>query len=90
VKRDYQMRVYQYPNGDTFDWVVDYPDLPGCVGAGDTVEEAIAEAKISKELWLEAAAKIGMAIPEPSTSFADEKYAIKQEYRNTGLENNRK
>ena len=26
------------------EWAAEFPDLPGCVGAGDTVEEAVAMA----------------------------------------------
>lgn len=42
------------------------PDLPGCFSAGDTIEEAIANAKEAIELWLEAAIDEGMPVPEPS------------------------
>lgn len=69
---EYQMRVYQYPNGDSFDWVVEYPDLPGCIGTGDTIEDAIEDAKISKDLWIEAANGIDKEIPLPSDSFSIE------------------
>lgn len=72
MKRDYQMRVYQYPNGDSFEWVVEFPDLPGCIGAGDTIEEALSEAQINKDLWIEAAIDIGRSIPTPSDSYSIE------------------
>ena len=42
------------------------PDLPGCFSAGDTVEEAIDNAKEAIELWLETAIDEGMPVPEPS------------------------
>ena len=40
---DYAMKVYpmHFENGKT-EWCVEYPDLKGCVGGGDTIEEAIA------------------------------------------------
>lgn len=41
------------------------PDLPGCFPAGDTLDEAIDNAKEAIELWLEVAIDDGMAIPEP-------------------------
>jgi predicted RNase H-like HicB family nuclease len=68
MKKYYRTRIYQYPNGDSFDWVVEYPDLPGCIGVGDTVKKAIVEAEINKELWLEAAKEIGKEIPLPTCS----------------------
>ena len=34
------------------EWCVEYPDLKGCVGGGDTIEEAIADAEASKSVYL--------------------------------------
>ena len=42
------------------------PDLPGCFSAGDTLDEAMENAKEAIELWLEVAIDDGMAVPEPS------------------------
>ncbi|MDP2818824.1 MAG: type II toxin-antitoxin system HicB family antitoxin [Polaromonas sp.] len=41
------------------------PDLPGCFSAGDTLDEAMDNAKEAIELWLEVAIDDGMAIPQP-------------------------
>lgn len=41
------------------------PDLPGCFSAGDTLEEAIGNAKEAIELWLETVIDDGGAVPEP-------------------------
>ncbi len=43
------------------------PDLPGCFSAGDTLDEAIDNAKEAIELWLEETIDSGGAIPEPRT-----------------------
>ncbi len=50
---DYAMRVYpmHLENGKT-EWCVEYPDLKGCVGGGDTIEEAIADAQATKSVYL--------------------------------------
>jgi predicted RNase H-like HicB family nuclease len=42
------------------------PDLPGCTAHGETPEEALREAQIAQELWVEAARARGWPIPEPS------------------------
>ena len=42
------------------------PDLPGCFSAGDTLNEAMDNAREAVELWLEVAIDDGMASPEPS------------------------
>lgn len=41
------------------------PDLPGCFSAGDTLDEAIDNAREAVELWLETAIDDGGTIPVP-------------------------
>ena len=41
------------------------PDLPGCFSAGDTLDEAVDNAKEALELWLETVIDDGGSIPEP-------------------------
>lgn len=50
---DYAMKVYpmHLENGKT-EWCVEYPNLKGCVGGGDTIEEAIADAEATKAVYL--------------------------------------
>ncbi len=43
------------------------PDLPGCFSAGDTLDEAIDNAKESIELWLETVIDDNGAVPEPGS-----------------------
>ena len=52
-------------NEDTAFGVV-VPDLPGCFSAGDTLDEACANAVEAIELWLETALEKGEAVPLPS------------------------
>lgn len=46
-------------------WVADVPDLKPCSAFGDTPVEALAEAQIAIQGWVEAAAEHGFPIPEP-------------------------
>ncbi len=43
------------------------PDLPGCFSAGDTLDEAIDNAKEAIELWLETVIDDGASIAESGT-----------------------
>lgn len=43
-------------------FVVSYPDLPGCITCGKTMESAIANALDAKKSWLEAALEEGIEI----------------------------
>lgn len=46
-------------------YVVTYPDLPGCITYGDTIEKAVENAKDAKQAWMDAAFEMGITIPEP-------------------------
>ena len=48
-------------------FVVSYPDLPGCITCGETVERAAANALDAKKAWLEAALEEGVEIHEPDS-----------------------
>ena len=48
-------------------FVVSFPDLPGCITCGETVESAVANAMDAKKAWLEAALQEGVAIHEPDS-----------------------
>ena len=43
------------------------PDLPGCFSAGDTLDEALANAEEAVTGWIDAALNSGDAIPPPSS-----------------------
>lgn len=59
----YKMEIIEDQEEGGF--VVSFPDLPGCITCGDTVESAIANANDAKKAWLEAALEEGIAIYEP-------------------------
>lgn len=42
-----------------------FPDLPGCVSAGDTLDEAMLNAGEALAMWAEAMLENGRAIPAP-------------------------
>lgn len=42
-----------------------YPDLPGCITCGETIESAVENAQDAKKAWLEAALEEGIEIHEP-------------------------
>lgn len=44
-------------------WGVAVPDLPGCFSAGDTLDEAIENARQAAEAWIDAVIEDGGAIP---------------------------
>lgn len=62
----YHMNVFWSRNDEC--WVTDVPDLKPCSGLGDTPQEALAEAQVAVELWLETAHDNGLPVPEPRYS----------------------
>lgn len=58
----YKMEIVE--DKDEGGFVVSFPDLPGCITCGETIESAIANAQDAKETWLVAALKDGYPIAE--------------------------
>ena len=48
-----KLRLLVELDPETNRWSAVFPELPGCASAGDTEEEAIANAKEALELWFE-------------------------------------
>jgi antitoxin HicB len=46
-------------------YLIEFPDLPGCMSDGETVEEAIEHGMEAMEGWIEAVRAEGHAIPAP-------------------------
>ncbi|MDD3058441.1 MAG: type II toxin-antitoxin system HicB family antitoxin [Eubacteriales bacterium] len=60
----YKMEMVE--DKDEGGFAVSFPDLKGCISVGDTLEQAVANAKDAKREWLVAALEDGYDIPEPS------------------------
>ena len=50
---DFALRGYQIETDKGFEWVIEYPDLPGIVGGGASYAEALGEAEANKQFYLE-------------------------------------
>ena len=61
----YRMEIIE--DKDEGGFVVSYPDLPGCITCGETVESAVENALDAKKAWLEAALEDGVEIHEPDS-----------------------
>lgn len=59
----YQMIVYWSEEDSCF--LVEVPELPGCMGDGKTIQEAIENTKVIISEWIAAAIADGDPIPEP-------------------------
>lgn len=46
-------------------YFIEFPDLPGCMSDGETIEETIKNGEDAVKCWIEAAKEIGRKIPNP-------------------------
>lgn len=60
----YPFSVYQTKVEDHVFWIAEIPALNGCVGQGETAEDAVKELELNEEAWLETAKEYGIDIPE--------------------------
>ena len=49
-------------------YLIEFPDLPGCISDGETIGEAIVNGEDALFCWIEAAKQHGDEIPQPRSS----------------------
>jgi predicted RNase H-like HicB family nuclease len=59
----YEMIIY-WSNEDEA-YLVEVPELPGCMADGATYQEALANAETIIQEWLDTARELGRPIPKP-------------------------
>jgi len=58
----YQFIIYGSKDDESF--VVEVPELPGCMADGQSYAEAVANAEVVIDDWIETARKLNRRIPE--------------------------
>ena len=64
----YPFRISILPAEEGGGYLIEFPDLPGCLSDGETISEAIANGQDALFCWIEAARRYGDAIPQPRSS----------------------
>jgi predicted RNase H-like HicB family nuclease len=59
----YEMIIY-WSNEDQA-YIVEVPELPGCMADGRTYQEAVSNAEVIIAEWIETAEELGRPIPNP-------------------------
>jgi len=62
----YEVRLRPLTDDDGGGWLATIPDLPGCMGDGESEMEAIADVRSAALEWADAAVADGETIPAPS------------------------
>jgi predicted RNase H-like HicB family nuclease len=63
VKIKYELIIFWSESDQAF--VVEVPELPGCAADGETYQEAVQNAEVVIQEWLDTAQELGRSIPEP-------------------------
>lgn len=59
----YEIIIYWSDEDDAY--IVEVPELPGCMADGKTYIEAVQNAEVIIAEWIETAKELGREIPEP-------------------------
>jgi len=59
----YEIIIFWSEEDDAF--VAEVPELPGCMADGKTYREALSNAELVIQEWIETAKEVGRTIPQP-------------------------
>ena len=59
----YEIIIYWSDEDEAF--IAEVPELPGCMADGKTYKEALSNAEVIIEEWIETAKELGRPIPQP-------------------------
>lgn len=62
---EYPFIIRHLAKADGGGYLIEFPDLPGCLSDGETVDEAIHNGRDAVDCWLHAAEASGRSIPKP-------------------------
>ncbi|PYK57289.1 MAG: hypothetical protein DME43_15565 [Verrucomicrobia bacterium] len=68
MRMRYELIIYWSKDDNSF--VVEVPELAGCMADGQTYAEAVKNAEEIIDEWIETARKLGRPIPEPRGKLA--------------------
>jgi antitoxin HicB len=61
----YPFDIALLPEGEGGDFAITFPDLPGCLSDGETVEQTIAHGREAFQSWMESMIEDCKPIPRP-------------------------
>lgn len=64
---DYMHEIAPLTEEDGGGFLITFPDLPGCMSDGETMDEAIANGRDAFLAWISAAVDMGKPIPKPAS-----------------------
>lgn len=62
---DYPFEMRPLSEEEGGGWLISFPDLPGCISDGETLEQAITHGKDAVSAWIKAVQEAGREVPKP-------------------------
>lgn len=62
---EYPFTIHELTRDDGAGFLIEFPDLPGCMSDGETVEEAIVNGFDAVQCWISVAKETGREVPTP-------------------------
>src|SRR3989337_3913213 len=69
-KIEYPFTIRRLSKVEGGGWLVEFPDLPGCIADGDTIEETVKNADDALRSWLGTAKEFKDPVPAPSAGMS--------------------
>jgi antitoxin HicB len=62
----YRFAVRPLSSDEGGGYLIEFPDLPGCMSDGDTIEEAVVNGADAMHCWIRAMREAGRPVPAPA------------------------
>jgi predicted RNase H-like HicB family nuclease len=62
---EFRYEIIMYWSTEDEAFIAEVPELAGCMADGETYDEALANARVVIQEWIETARALGRTIPEP-------------------------
>jgi antitoxin HicB len=72
LKYSFEIRPLSEEEGGGY--LISFPDLPGCISDGETIEDAINNGIDAMNSWIKTAKEFGDPVPEPGSSQASGRF----------------
>ena len=70
----YPFEMRQLPEEEGGGYLISFPDLPGCISDGETIEEAIRNGIDAVNSWIATAEEFNDPVPEPGSGHASGRF----------------
>ena len=64
-RSEYRYEIIIYWSQEDQSFIAEVPELPGCAADGPTYREALSQAEVVIEEWIDTARQLGRDVPEP-------------------------